>query len=50
MGAVATVILHGRDDIPTVNTVGGLVCAAVWQFMNNNTGARGTKGGLVEIK
>ena len=49
MGAVTTVMLNGGADIPTVNTLGGTVAAAVWQFMNNNASAGGTKGVSVEI-
>ena len=50
MGAVATLMLHGGANIPTVNTMGCPGAAAVWQFMNDNTVAGGAKRGLVEIK
>ena len=50
MDVVATVMLHGEDDIPTVNTVGVLGAAAIRKFMNYNVGSGRIKGGLAEIK
>ena len=49
MDVVATVMLHGGDDIPTVNTVGVLGAAAIRQFMNYNVGSGRIKGDSAEI-
>ena len=45
VGTVATVMLHGRANMPTVSTMGGLGAATAWDFMNDNAGSGGTKGG-----
>ena len=39
--AVASVVVRGGSEIPTVDTVGGPGAAVAECFMNNNTGAGG---------
>jgi hypothetical protein len=47
---VASVMLGGRADIPTVNTMGCHVLSLVRRDLDNNTSSRRGEGASVEVK
>ena len=47
---VATVVLHGAAQVPTIDAVGSPHAPLVWCFVHQDLGVRKGEGGSIKVK